>query len=278
MEGVYTPKEVFTQVTDETEESQLAVAIASLHVVSFPHELSRWLQKTVSFDNITILAYFQNQAPSLLLYEGKNSKILDGIAKDYLAGAYLLDPFHDLHINTVPAGVYLLSDVSPDKFRSNPYYLEYYKKTKMMDELAFVTYPASGVSLHVCLGRDDNSNQVFTPRDLENAHRIAPLVSALSINHWNGLRSEGAYAEEETTSKLIREMEHRHGISLSPRQAEVAMLVLRGHSSVSIGLRLGVSFQTIKVFRKQLYKKCHISSQAQLFKLMIPVLEMVSAS
>ncbi len=32
-----------------------------------------------------------------------------------------------------------------------------------------------------------------------------------------------------------------HDIALSPRQAEGAMLVLRGHSSVSIGLRLGIS-------------------------------------
>lgn len=265
-------------MTDSTEEYLLSITISNLHSAHFPKDLAAWLQKCLGFDNITILAYFQNHAPVLLLYEGKNSKILDSIAADYLAGAYLLDPFHDLHINTAPMGVYRLKDVSPDKFRSNPYYLEYYKKTKMVDELVFVTYPAAGVSLHVCLGRDDNTNLTFSTRDITIAQRISPLVSSLSTSHWNELRSEGAYAEGEITSKLIREMERRHGISLSPRQAEVAMLVLRGHSSVSIGLRLEVSYQTIKVFRKQLYKKCHISSQAQLFNLMIPVLEKVSST
>ncbi|MDZ4135631.1 MAG: helix-turn-helix transcriptional regulator, partial [Paracoccaceae bacterium] len=59
---------------------------------------------------------------------------------------------------------------------------------------------------------------------------------------------------------------------LSPRQAEVALLILRGHSTVSIGLRLGVAAQTIKVFRKQLYAKCAISSQAELFAMMLPLL------
>jgi DNA-binding CsgD family transcriptional regulator len=59
---------------------------------------------------------------------------------------------------------------------------------------------------------------------------------------------------------------------LSPRQAEVAVLVLRGHSSVSIGLKLGISPLTVKVFRKQLYKRCSISSQAELFQLMLPLL------
>lgn len=263
---------------DETEESQLSAAITSLQSPRFPNDLDAWLHKCLSFDNVTILAYFQNQAPILLLYKGKTSKTLDNIAKVYLAGAYLLDPFHDLHINTVPVGVYWLRDISPDKFLNNRYYLEYYKRTKMLDELAFVTYPAAGVSLHICLGRDDNSNLDFTPHDLATARRIAPLVSSLASIHWNELKSEGEYAEGEITARLIKEMERRHGVLLSPRQAEVAMLVLRGHSSVSIGLRLGVSFQTIKVFRKQLYKKCHISSQAQLFNLMIPVLEKISAN
>lgn len=265
-------------MADSTEEYLLSIAIGNLHSAQFPTDLATWLQKCLGFDNITILAYFQNQPPVLLLYQGKNTKILEGIAADYLAGAYLLDPFHELHINTAPTGVYWLRDVSPDKFRSNPYYLEYYKKTKMIDELAFVTYPATGVSLHVCLGRDDNSNLGFTLRDRAKAHKIAPLVSALSSKHWNELRSEGAYAEDEITAKLIAEMERRHGVMLSPRQAEVAMLVLRGHSSVSIGLQLGVSFQTVKVFRKQLYKKCHISSQAQLFNLMVPVLAKISSN
>ena len=64
-----------------------------------------------------------------------------------------------------------------------------------------------------------------------------------------------------------------HGIHLSPRQAEVALLILRGHSTVSIGLRLGLSAQTVKVFRKQLYARCRISSQAELFALMLPLLK-----
>ncbi len=67
-------------------------------------------------------------------------------------------------------------------------------------------------------------------------------------------------------------MTQEHGVSLSPRQAEIALLILRGHSSVSIGLRLGISAQTVKVFRKQLYRKCGISSQAELFSLLMPLL------
>ena len=87
--------------------------------------------------------------------------------------------------------------------------------------------------------------------------------------HWQGLSAESA-APGNVAAQLVRALGEAHGIHLSPRQAEVALLILRGHSTVSIGLRLGVSAQTVKVFRKQLYARCGLSSQAELFALMLP--------
>jgi DNA-binding CsgD family transcriptional regulator len=98
-----------------------------------------------------------------------------------------------------------------------------------------------------------------------------PSSTALAEAHWQGLRAEGGGAGD-VAGQLVRAVEGAHGIRLSPRQAEVALLILRGHSTVSIGLRLGVSGQTVKVFRKQLYARCGITSQAELFALMLPLL------
>lgn len=263
--------------SDETKEKLLALTIDMLSMPQFENRLSDWLFKCIAFDNITILAYFQDHPPALKLFQSQQDEFHDHIQEVYLAGVYLLDPFHDLHINNAPNGIYRLGDIAPDKFRSNRYYLEYYKKTKMVDEYVFVTRPNAGVSLHICLGRNGDPNSRFSPREYETAKKIAPIVTALAHTHWGNLQSKGEYTEANITRKLIETMQHRHDITLSKRQAEVAMLVLRGHSSVSIGLQLGVSYQTIKVFRKQLYKKCGISSQAQLFNLMIPILETVSA-
>ena len=142
----------------------------------------------------------------------------------------------------------------------------------MIDEIGFVAYPSQGVSLHVCVGRDDQSNQRFSPRDVASARRIAPIATALIENHWQALTAQGEYAEGDIIRGLIKAADSNLGISLSPRQAEVAMLVLKGHSSTSIGMRLGVSYQTVKVFRRQLYQKCAISSQAELFTLLLPLL------
>lgn len=261
---------------ETTEESLLAATISSLYSDSFAENLCHWLGARMAWDNVTILAYFQNRVPVLLLTKGNEPEAYKNINKIYLAGVYLLDPFHDLHVNTAPVGVYWLRDISPDKFQNTRYYLDYYKRTKMCDELAFITYPTPGVSVHVCLGRDATSNKNFTPKTLAKARKAAPIVNALAQRHWSGLKSEGAYDGGEMITRLIETMMNYHKVRLSPRQAEVAILVLRGHSSVSIGLRLGISFQTVKVFRKQLYKKCNISTQAQLFTLMIPILGTLS--
>lgn len=265
------------QVSENTEETRLATAIASLATGEFPNRLNAWLRACLPYDNITILAYFPNQPPVPMMFESHQPKVHENIDQIYLAGAYLLDPFHDLHLKKAPAGVYRLSDIAPDKFRRNQYYLEYYGNTTLVDELVFVAHPAPGISLHVCLGRDSISGRRFSARELANANRIAPLVNALAAAHWQDLTSDGESAAGGFIASLINATNRAHGIVLSPRQAEVAMLVLQGHSSVSIGLKLGISFQTVKVFRKQLYRKCRISSQAELFNLMLPILGSLSA-
>jgi DNA-binding CsgD family transcriptional regulator len=134
-----------------------------------------------------------------------------------------------------------------------------------------MAYPAPNVSLNICLGRDAASGQSFTAREVEVCHRIAPVVIAMAEKHWQGLSADPA-APGNVAAQLVRTLEDVHGIRLSPRQAEVALLILRGHSTVSIGLRLGVSAQTVKVFRKQLYARCGLSSQAELFAVMLPLL------
>ncbi len=256
----------------ESSETLLAAAISNLRNDRFVDDLMRWLRACLPHDCVTLLAYFQDRMPSSLMTQNMHSWVQDNMEKTYLTGAYLLDPFHDLHINKVPAGAYRLSDISPDQFRRHRYFLEYYCNTTMIDEIGFVAYPSEGVSLHLCVGRDDQSNLRFSPRNVDTAHQIAPVVSALIQNHWQDLTSRGEYAEGDIIQGLIRAADRNLGISLSPRQAEVAMLVLQGHSSAAIGMRLGVSYQTIKVFRRQLYQKCQISSQAELFTLLLPLL------
>ena len=57
--------------------------------------------------------------------------------------------------------------------------------------------------------------------------------------------------------------------ALSRREAEIAALIAQGHSSRAAGLCIGISDQTVKVHRRNIYKKLQISSQNELFSLLV---------
>lgn len=250
----------------------LAKAISSVGFEEFPLSLQRWMASVVPSDNIALLAYFQDRKPELLFAESTTPEVHADLEGSYLNGAYLLDPLHELHLRQVDAGVYRMSDIAPDHFHRNQYYIEYYAKTTMVDEIAFVSYPNEGVSLQLCLGRDRASNKRFNPRHLKEAHELHPIVSALMNRQWSGLETSGSYNEGDTIDSLIANAEQSLNVSLTRRQAEIVFLVLKGHSSNSIALQLDIAYQTVKVFRRQIYKKCQISSQAELFSLFVPLL------
>lgn len=252
-------------------EAHLAQVIRRVGAPGFEGALMGWLHRCVAPDNLIILAYRDVGAPQVLFRQSATPQVFSHLDDTYLAGAYLLDPYHDLHMSRVPAGSYRLRDIAPDAFHRSRYFSEYYQQTTLLDEITFMVYPAPRVSLNICLGRDATSGQSFAAREVDTCHRIAPILIALAEAHWQGLSADPV-APGNVTEHLVRALEGAHRIKLSPRQAEVALLILRGHSTVSIGLRLGVSGQTVKVFRKQLYARCKISSQAELFALMLPLL------
>lgn len=252
-------------------EGMLAEVIRRQGGAGFETALHAWLRRCLAPDNVIILAYRDAGAPTVLYRHSDQPQVYAQLETVYLPGAYLLDPYHDLHSTRVPAGAYRLRDVAPDAFHRSRYFQDYYQQTTLIDEVTFIAYPNPNVSLNICLGRDATSARPFSAAEVEAAARIAPIVSALAETHWAGL-AEAAEGGSDVTAALVDALQARHAIRLSPRQAEVALMILRGHSTTSIGLRLGLSPQTVKVFRKQLYAKCNLSSQAELFALMVPLL------
>ena len=253
-------------------ETALAETLRNLTLPGFEAALWQLFRKLAAPDNLVVLAYRDTGPPQMMYQQSDHPQVFAHMEATYLAGAYLLDPFYDLHLSRVLAGAYRMRDVAPDAFARSRYFIEYYEQTTLMDEITFVAYPTAGVSLNLCIGRDATSGQVFAPRQVEACHRLAPVICALAEAHWTALTATDALAGDLAVA-LARALRLAQGVVLSPRQSQVALLILRGHSTVSIALRLGVAAQTVKVFRKQLYARCAISSQAELFALMLPLLK-----
>ena len=251
----------------------LSEAILAVGTEGFAEALRAWLASICSFDNIAIIAFFQDRGPEVLLTHANDKRVFERIDTDYVSRAYLLDPFFELHQNGAADGVYRLSDIAPDQFHRNEYFKSYYKKTLLEDELAFFCGWPRRLSITVCLGRDATTSSRFSSRDQNGAKGAAPVVNALVKRNWDYLKARSAIAAPQDTPGILRQrLSADRGIELSGRQSEIALLILQGHSSVSVGLTLGISPQTVKVIRKQLYKKCQISSLGELYYLIAPYL------
>jgi DNA-binding CsgD family transcriptional regulator len=267
------------EVLPNTAEVALADAIRLAGGLGFEASLTRFLRRSIACNNVVFIVYRRSATPVILYSQADDPIVFRDLFRVYVPGAYLLDPYHDLHLNRIAPGAYRLLDIAPDQFQRSQYYLDYYRQTTLIDELTFVSYPADDTTLNICLGRDASTPRPFGTVAREIAVRIAPVVAALADRH---LREFGAMPSagtgppppptDEPVDRLRRVLAANHAIRLSQRQAQVSLLILQGHSSVSIGLRLGVSAQTVKVFRRQIYARCGISSQAELFALLLPLL------
>ena len=252
-------------------EPPLAEAIALIGREGFEAALWRFADALARPDNMLVLVY-RDAGPALELYQkASDPKIFGRLQSRYLEAAFKLSPFYGLHVDRALPGLYHLRDIAPDAFQRSRFYVEYFGQTTIIDELAFTQWLGEGVSLNLFLGRDGQSGRVFHQAEVQACRRMAPVIAALARAHWPAPRGL-AGPVEDTPALLATAARRVHGIGLSPRQAEVALLILKGHSTLSIGLHLGLSPQTVKVFRKQLYARCAISSQAELFALMLPLL------
>lgn len=255
----------------------LAVAISNLKKPNFPTYLGRFLRTLSAYDNLLVLAYREEQRPIILYKESKWPVVFANL-DEYQGGAYLLDPLFHLHMDQVEPGMYRMRDVAPDQFKRSAYYHQYYKATTLIDEIAFYAYTPGQYTVSACVGRTAPSNRPFPRRAIANLRSYEPVICSLIGNHWESLGTPAANSRAAATDdnalagKLAEAASQMSGLRLSRRQAQVALMILQGHSSRSIAMSLGISHHTAKVHRKQLYAKCGISSQAELFALMLPVM------
>jgi DNA-binding CsgD family transcriptional regulator len=95
--------------------------------------------------------------------------------------------------------------------------------------------------------------------------------SLVSGSYWSASPAHVQLASQAASTACRRfaaaDLAPRHEQSLSPREAQVAELMLAGCSSEAIALRLDISRYTVKDHRKRIFRKLGIASLAELFAL-----------
>ncbi|MFV2032033.1 MAG: LuxR C-terminal-related transcriptional regulator, partial [Gammaproteobacteria bacterium] len=102
--------------------------------------------------------------------------------------------------------------------------------------------------------------------ELKYIERDLPVFGALCRRHFklasHSLSQPTAASAEQ---RLAFALERFGEEALTPRERDVAVCILKGHSSKSTARIIEVSPETVKIHRKNIYRKLNVSSQSDLF-------------
>lgn len=186
----------------------------------------------------------------------------------YLEGPYLLDPLYQLAIREKKPRLCRFRDELPDRFRSSEYYRKYCERTHLLDEMDYLSEMSGRTTVALVIGR---RSRMFSKAELNRLELIEPVVQASIKRIWE-VWSEGSVrksGQDNVHKRLTRSFERFGESVLTERERQISQLLLRGHSSKSIARELRIAPGTVMVHKRNMFSKLGISSQYELFALLI---------
>ncbi len=232
----------------------------------------RLLQARLKFDTFLLFRFDPGAPPQVLNSWIKPKALPSDVLDEYVDGFYRLDPFFQLNDIPIKGLTTRLSDIAPDRFFSSEYYLQYYRRTRICEEVGLLAPLPSKSVAHLSLGRLETTGP-YRRRELQCLMHYSPVLMELLTAHCSRFETEmlpqATNPEPPPLDKIIlTQVQETLGLKLTRREAEIAGLVLQGHSNGSAALLLGISRETSKVHRRNLYRKLDISSQRELFTML----------
>jgi len=216
----------------------------------------------VQVESMMLSLECQGRAPQLLYQQGIPELHRAAVLERYFSAGYLLDPFCLAVQSGLAEGFYHLQEIAPDNFFDSDYYKAYYLGTGCSEDSYYIVDLSAGRKLSLslfqgCSGTRLSAGQIDLLRALE------PMVRELLGRYArHNLDPEPASAERGSLQAAFDSFGCQ---VLTDREREVAHMILRGHSVKSTALELGISPETVRMHRKNLYLKLEINSQSELF-------------
>lgn len=228
--------------------------------------------------NSTVIIAFLNKEKPFLLFSNLGQQDYLSTVDPYFDGAYLLDPIYEIYKKGYPENIYRLKDVSPRDFEDSEYYRTYFQSTGIVDEIAVLVRVSNDICIYISWGlRGDSESRAHDIGLLED---ILPVFIAAVKQNWSRdsqlsplksqLRMGGEFGATLDVAFANFGKDY-----LSPRECEILRLILKGYASDSIADMLGISRETVKVYRKRIHMKLKINTSAELFSLFLEAISLV---
>jgi len=264
-----------------------AVAVARLDEEDLPQRLLDALATIGAFEMACMFIY-RGKANPILLHDTFHAPAQKLGLTNYGNSTYVLNPFYAAYLRGLPTGAYRMRDLAPDGYLRDELEQSYRATLAREEEIGYLTHgwPAGMEELCLMLRLPDGDcgeislsrrtvEGGFTETDAAAFGAVTPFVTAVLARYWTRVRSRHLATARDSGADAA--FDRFGGSVLSPREREVAQLLLRGHSSASIGAQLEISGTTVKTHRKNLYAKLGIATQYELFSLFLRSLRETTA-
>lgn len=233
-------------------------------------EIISTTQHLIPFSAAFSVVNLRNQRPVYLAdtYIGASAK---AAVQNYVKSTYLLNPVYNAFLDGLDPGLYLMADLAPDNWNPDRGAAEVLPDDKEeigyrtpgwpsgLQELALTVDLPDGALGEISLARPSTDGG-FTSEQIERLKPFYPLIATAFRQVWaRELFDRGDAIQTK------RQLQDFATDRLTPREAQIVQMILKGHSSLSISLALKIAIPTVKTHRKHAYAKLGINTQQQLF-------------
>lgn len=194
----------------------------------------------------------------------------------YLESLYLLDPVFDHFLNGTLPTCALLDDICPDDFFESDYFLQYWSNVNIVSEFSINTHFDDDTAIHVPLSRIKGS-EPFSEEDMDILTAASGVVVATMRRFWEAHKASfesGATAADSFHTHLRYVMDNFGCSLLTAREMDIMQLTMRGYSDKLSARQLDITPGTVRNHKKSIFNKLHVSSQGQVFGLLLDTLQM----
>lgn len=243
----------------ETWNREVSAAVATLGEADFFANLVDALAVTLSIDYPQVWLYSDSTPEPKVLFHRLSGAQRKLQVDDYCAGQYRNDPYYQLSYNgDLDSGFTHWRSSARDEGT------EFHDGMDVCDEVVFVAELDRHQRVHLCLMRSRRAER-FSAQELQFLQACSPMVVQLIKQHMSSLQRKKPGIEAG-----VRRAVSLFGRSLlTAREQDVLGLMLSGYSTRFAADKLGISPETLRRHRKNIYQKFDVSSQSEVFSLFI---------
>jgi DNA-binding CsgD family transcriptional regulator len=236
----------------------IAAAVAAIGRDSLPEKLVKAAGTVISYNAAAFLMFHAGSPPTVLvdqLQAGERGHLYG----DYLSGVYLLSPFFRLAQQVREVSVARVRDIAPQGFAHSEYHRRYFAPIGVGDLLGLLLPMPDGDTAFLSFSRGRGGRR-FSLADVRALQSIAGVLATILQRH----------LELHTMSGIPRNTRHLSPPGdhdgLTARESQIVNLLLEGHSTRGTAQALHISHETVRVHRRNIYRKLGVTSQAGLFR------------